>query len=89
MARSVQLVAALSEQDTQLSDVLRLSLVEGLSLRTIARRLQLSLGLGTQSVFYRVEVAECGRRRRYDTRIQGVGDFAELRQLGLVSDDTR
>jgi hypothetical protein len=88
MARSVQFAAALSEQDTQLFDVLRLSLVEGLSLCAIAWRLQLSLGLGTQSVFYCVEVAERGRRRRHDTRIQGVGDFAELRQLGLVSDDT-
>lgn len=89
MVGAIQLAAALSEQDTQLSDVLRLSLVEGLSIRAIARRLQLSLGVGTQSVVYRVEVAERGRRRRRDTRIQGVGDFAELRQLRLVSDDTR
>lgn len=42
MARLPKLAAALSEQDTRLSDVLRLSLVEGLSIRAIARRLQLT-----------------------------------------------
>ncbi len=42
MARLPKLAAALSEHDTRLSDVLRLSLVEGLSIRAIARRLQLS-----------------------------------------------
>jgi transposase len=42
MARLPKLAAARSEQDTRLSDVLRLSLVEGLSIRAIARRLQLS-----------------------------------------------
>jgi hypothetical protein len=47
------------------------------------------LGVGAQSVFYRVEVAERGRRRRRGTRIQGVGDFADLRQLRLVPDDAR
>jgi len=45
------------------------------------------LGLGVQSVFYRVEVAERDRRRRRGTRIRGVGDFADLRQLHLVPDD--
>jgi hypothetical protein len=45
------------------------------------------LGVGAQSVFYRVEVTERGRRRRRGTRIQGVGDFADLRQLCLVPDD--
>lgn len=45
------------------------------------------LGVGAQSVFYRVEVTERGRRRRRGTRIQGVGDFADLRQLRLVPDD--
>jgi hypothetical protein len=47
------------------------------------------LGIGDQSVFYRVEVTERGRRRRRGTRIQGVGDFADLRQLRLVPDDAR
>src|SRR5215471_18591164 len=42
MARLPKLVAALTEQDTRLSEVLRLSLVEGLSLRAIAKRLKLS-----------------------------------------------
>jgi transposase len=42
MARLPKLAAALSEQDTRLSDVLRLSLVEGLSIRAIARRLKLT-----------------------------------------------
>lgn len=37
-----KLAAALTAQDTRLSDVLRLSFVEGLSIRTIARRLQMS-----------------------------------------------
>jgi hypothetical protein len=45
------------------------------------------LGIGTQSVFYCVNVAERGHRRRRGTRIRGVGDFADLRQLHLVSDD--
>jgi hypothetical protein len=45
------------------------------------------MGIGAQSVFYGVEVAERGRRRRRGTRIRGVGDFADLRQLHLVSDD--
>jgi hypothetical protein len=43
------------------------------------------LGVGVRSVFYRVEVAERGRRRR-GTRIGGVGAFADLRQLRLVPD---
>src|SRR5947208_12809782 len=42
MARLPKLAAALSEQDTRLSEVLRLSLVEGLSIRAIAKRLKLS-----------------------------------------------
>jgi hypothetical protein len=45
------------------------------------------LGLGAQSVFYRVDVAERGRRRRRGTRIRGVGDFGDLRQLHLATDD--
>jgi hypothetical protein len=48
------------------------------------------LGIGDQSVFYRVEVVEHGhRRRRRGTRIRGVGDFADLRQLRLAPDDAR
>jgi transposase len=42
MSRLPKLAAALAEQDTRLSEVLRLSLVEGLSIRAIAKRLQLS-----------------------------------------------
>ncbi len=38
-----------------------------------------------QSLFFRVDVQERGRRRR-GTRIRGVGDFADLRQLHLVLD---
>jgi hypothetical protein len=80
------------------------TLLEGLSLRLDTRLavvlsvgaaeagfclgLTNELGIGDQSVFYRVEVAERGRRRR-GTRIQGVGDFADLRQLRLVPDDHR
>ena len=42
MAKLPKLAAAPTAQDTRLSDVLRLSLVEGLSIRAIAQRLQLS-----------------------------------------------
>src|SRR5262249_20730728 len=42
MAKLPKLAAALTEHDTRLSEVLRLSLVEGLSIRAIARRLQLT-----------------------------------------------
>src|SRR5215831_12679757 len=42
MARLRKLAATLTEDDARLSEVLRLSLVEGLSIRAIARRLQLS-----------------------------------------------
>lgn len=44
------------------------------------------MGLGVRSVFYRVEVSERGGRRRRGTRIRGVGDFVDLRQLRLVPD---
>lgn len=44
------------------------------------------LGLGARSVYYRVEVSERGRRQRRGTRIRGVGDFGDLRQLRLVPD---
>lgn len=42
MARLPKPAAARSAQDTRLSEVLRLSLVEGLSIRAIAKRLQVS-----------------------------------------------
>jgi transposase len=42
MVKLPKLAVAPTAQDTRLSDVLRLSLVEGLSIRAIARRLQLS-----------------------------------------------
>lgn len=42
------------------------------------------MGMGMRSVFYRVEVVERGGRRRRGTRIRGLGDFADLRQLHLV-----
>jgi hypothetical protein len=47
------------------------------------------LGLfpGVRSLFYDVAVVEAGVRRRRGTRIQGVGDFGDLRQLRLVPDD--
>jgi hypothetical protein len=45
------------------------------------------MGVGMRSVYYRVEVSERGPHRRRGTRIQGVGDFSDLRQLRLVSDD--
>ena len=44
------------------------------------------MGIGVRSVFYRVEVMERARRRRRGTRIRGVGDFDDLRQLPLVTD---
>jgi hypothetical protein len=48
-----------------------------------------ALGIGIHSVFYQVELAERGRRRRRGARIRGVGDFADLRQLCFVPDDVR
>lgn len=44
------------------------------------------MGLGVRSLFYRVEVSERGGRQRRGTRIRGVGDFVDLRQLRLVPD---
>jgi hypothetical protein len=44
------------------------------------------MGLGMRSVYYRVEVAARGTRRRGGRRIRGVGEFADLRQLRLVPD---
>jgi hypothetical protein len=45
------------------------------------------MGVGARSIYYRVEVSERGGRRRRGTRIHGVGDFGDLRQLRLVPDD--
>ena len=42
------------------------------------------LGVGTRCLYYHVEVQERGLRRRRGTRIRGVGDFGDLRQLRLV-----
>jgi hypothetical protein len=42
------------------------------------------LGLGKRCLYYEVEVQERGLRRRRGTRIRGVGDFGDLRQLRLV-----
>ena len=46
------------------------------------------LGVGRQSIYYRVEVSSPAGRRR-GTRIRGVGDFDDLRQLRLVPRDER
>lgn len=46
------------------------------------------LGVGRQSIYYRVEVSSPAARRR-GTRIRGVGDFDDLRQLRLVPRDER
>lgn len=45
------------------------------------------MGMGERSVFYRVDVALRGVRRRRGKRLRGVGEFADLRQLRLVPDD--
>ena len=45
------------------------------------------LGVGVRSLFFDVEVHDRRVRRRPGRRIRGVGDFADLRQLRLVSDD--
>lgn len=45
------------------------------------------LGVGMRSLFFDVEVRDRRARRRPGRRIRGVGDFADLRQLRLVSDD--
>jgi hypothetical protein len=45
------------------------------------------LGVGVRSLFFDVEVRDRRARRRPGRRIRGVGDFTDLRQLRLVSDD--
>ena len=42
-----------------------------------------ALGVGHHRVFFDVAVADRKTRRRRGTRIRGVGDFADLRQLML------
>jgi len=46
------------------------------------------MGLGRRSLYYQVDVSTSTRevRRRRGTRIRGVGDFGDLRQLRLVPD---
>jgi hypothetical protein len=41
-------------------------------------------GLGKSCLYYQVEVQERGLRRRRGTRIRGLGEFGDLRQLRLV-----
>ena len=41
------------------------------------------MGVGRRSVFYRVEVQERGARRRRGSRIRGVADFTDIRQMCL------
>lgn len=45
------------------------------------------LGVGVRSLFFDVEVRDRRARRRPGRRIRGVGDFTDLRQLRLISDD--
>lgn len=47
------------------------------------------MGLGRRSLYYQVDVSTSTRevRRRRGTRIRGVGDFGDLRQLRLVPDE--
>lgn len=42
------------------------------------------LGLGKSCLYYQVEVQERGLRRRRGTRIRGLGEFGDLRQLRLM-----
>jgi hypothetical protein len=46
------------------------------------------LGVGRQSIYYRVEVNAPAARRR-GSRLRGVGDFGDLHQLRLVPRDER
>lgn len=71
--------------DTQLAVVLSVGAQEA----GFCLGLTNDLGIGDRSVFYRVEVVERGHRRRRGTRIHGVGDFGDLRQLCLVPDGAR
>lgn len=42
-------------------------------------------GCGVRGLFYDVEVVERGAPRRRGARIRGIGDFADLGQLRLVT----
>jgi hypothetical protein len=46
-------------------------------------------GCGLRGLFYDVEVIERGAPRRRGARIRGIGDFADLRQLRLVTTPPR
>jgi hypothetical protein len=39
------------------------------------------VGVGRRSVFFRVEVQERGARRRRGSRIRGIADFGDIRQM--------
>jgi hypothetical protein len=69
----------------------RLDVVLSVDAQEVASCLGLTdaLGIGAESVYYRVQVSERGVRRRRGTRIRGVGDFGDLRQLRLVIDPDR
>ena len=67
--------------DTTLSVVLSVDAREAASCLGLTD----ALGIGARSVYYQVDVSERGRRRR-GTRIRGMGDFGDLRQLRLVTD---
>ena len=43
------------------------------------------MGVGIRSVYFDVEVLDRGVRRRRGQRVRGIGDFADLRQLYLLS----
>lgn len=43
------------------------------------------MGIGIRSVYFDVEVLDRGAHRRRGQRIRGIGDFADLRQLYLLS----
>lgn len=43
------------------------------------------MGVGIRSLYFDVEVLDRGARRRRGQRLRGVGDFADLRQLRLLS----
>jgi hypothetical protein len=44
------------------------------------------MGLGLHSLYYEIALVERGVHRRRGSRLRGVGDFADLRQLRLVPD---
>jgi hypothetical protein len=44
------------------------------------------MGVGLHSLYYEVALVERGGRPRRGSRLRGVGDFTDLRQLRLVPD---